>query len=337
MLKIFALASSIRKRFYDNFAARSNTTGSLGTATDGSSWEAVNGTIQVTSGAAVPTTTPTGAGAGTTYPMATVNMPTSNNVIKMSGTGDGSAAAVWVQSGSDWWMVDVEATQEIVANYSYAWQTLYYNYTVWAFTSTGFWTSTAGPYSSVYTNTAFGFSTTTSQFTSWTRFTTGTKNFYKSTTTTSSTLGYYAFNYGVPGFLQAYSQGASFWSSYISTAPNAYSPYFSTTGTYSTISSYSTVKNEYLKIRQSAANVVSVISSQLISTSQSIASFLVSISGNVITAKAYSDTNFVTQIGTDLVYTATGATITTKYGISLAPSANYQGTTISTAVDITRG
>ena len=41
--------SSIRKRLYDNFAGRSNTTGSLGTATDGSKWDAVSGVIQVTS------------------------------------------------------------------------------------------------------------------------------------------------------------------------------------------------------------------------------------------------------------------------------------------------
>jgi hypothetical protein len=37
--------SAVRKRFYDNFAGRSNTTGSLGTATDGSKWDAISGVI----------------------------------------------------------------------------------------------------------------------------------------------------------------------------------------------------------------------------------------------------------------------------------------------------
>jgi hypothetical protein len=340
MFDIFGIASSIRKRFVDNFASRSNTTGSLGTATDGSLWNAVNGTVQVTSGAAVPTTTPAAAGAGSTYPMATVNMPTSDNIIKMAGTNDGSAAAIWVQSGTDWWMVNVEADQSIVANYSYAWQTLYYNYTVYAFTKSTFWTSTAGPFTSVFTGYAFGFSSTTTQAaTTFTRFNSGTKSTFKSTAGGVTTAyGTYAFNFGGGGvFAQAYSQGASSFSSYSSAGLDSFSPYFSTTSTYSFASSFTTVKNEYLKIRRSASDVVSIITSQLISTSQSVASLLVSIVGNVITAKAYSDTNFVTQIGTDLVYTATGATITTQYGISLAPSTNYQSTIISTAVDITRG
>ena len=337
MFDIFGIASSIRKRFVDNFASRSNTTGSLGTATDGSLWTAVNGTVQVSSGAAVPTTTPAAAGAGSTYPMATVNMPTSDNIIKMAGTNDGSAAAIWVQSGTDWWMVNVEAEQTINANYSYAWQTLYYNYTVYAFTKSTFWTSTAGAFTSTFTNTAFGFASTTTQgAATFSRFNSGTKSTFKSTAGgVTTSFGTFGFNFGAPA--QAYSQGISSFSSYTSTGLDAFSPYFSATSTYSFVSSFTTVKNEYLKIRRSASNVVSIITSQLISTSQSVASLLVSIVGNVITAKAYSDTNFVTQIGTDLVYTATGATVTTQYGISLAPSTNYQSTIISTAVDITRG
>ena len=52
-----------------------------------------------------------------------------------------------------------------------------------------------------------------------------------------------------------------------------------------------------------------------------------------ITAKAYSDTSMVTQIGNDLVYSATGVNIITNYGIIASDSAYNQALTIK-EVDI---
>ena len=52
-----------------------------------------------------------------------------------------------------------------------------------------------------------------------------------------------------------------------------------------------------------------------------------------ITAKAYSDTAMVTQIGNDLVYSATGVNIITNYGIIASDSAYNQVLTIE-EVDI---
>jgi hypothetical protein len=46
-----------------------------------------------------------------------------------------------------------------------------------------------------------------------------------------------------------------------------------------------------------------------------------------ITTKVYSD-KLVTQIGSDLVYTATGASVSTIYGIVLSPSSYNQGTSL---------
>jgi hypothetical protein len=43
-----------------------------------------------------------------------------------------------------------------------------------------------------------------------------------------------------------------------------------------------------------------------------------------ITAKAYSDTNMVTQIGGDLIYNATNVKIVSNYGIVASPS-SYNG------------
>jgi hypothetical protein len=318
------VASSVRKRFLDTFSARSNTTGSLGTATDGSRWDAVNGTIQVTTAAATATTTPSAGGAGTTYPMATVSMPTNNNSVKLAGTNEGSSVALWVQSSSDWWLVDVEGVQTVTTNYSSAQN---YNY-VFA------------------QNVTYGSNT----------------NYYGVTNYTTST-GYsvfyspsgYVVNYGFSGpvsYRTIYSQ--TYGGAYYVTSTNYFgsTSYFTSSGysiTYGTFYQYTspgtfytyasgstTAYSEYLKIRQSVASTVSIIASALISTTQSIKSLLVSTSGNQITARAFSDTNFVTQIGTDLVHTATGATVNTKYGIAVSPSAYNQSAIIGTSVDITR-
>jgi len=45
----------------------------------------------------------------------------------------------------------------------------------------------------------------------------------------------------------------------------------------------------------------------------------------VITVRPYQDTALTSQIGSDLTYTATSATIATKFGIVLGPSDYVQG------------
>jgi len=318
------VASSVRKRFVDTFSSRSNTTGSLGTATDGSRWDAINGTIEVVTGAATATTTPSVGGSGTTYPMATVSMPTTNNVLYLANTNEGSSAALWVQSSSDWWLVNVEGTQTTNTNYASA-QT--YNY-------------------------AFAQNITYGSNTSWYAVT----NYTTSSSTNSYTSpGGYTVNYGYAGpfsFRTIYSSqaGGTTWSSstnyYAATSYysalvygityGAYYQYTSAGSYYTYAAGTTTAYNEYLKIRQSVASTVSIIASALISTTQSIKSLRVTTSGNQITARAFSDTNFVTQIGSDLVHTATGATVNTKYGIGVSPSAYNQSAIIGTSVNITR-
>ena len=96
------------------------------------------------------------------------------------------------------------------------------------------------------------------------------------------------------------------------------------------------VTESILKIRKSVSDAIFTMSSAIVSTSQTIKSILVNTDGEVITAKAYSDANLVNQIGEDLVYTATGATITTMYGISVSPSAYEQSDIIGTEVTIER-
>lgn len=319
------VASSVRKRFIDTFSARSNTTGSLGIATDGSLWNAVNGTVQVTTGAATSTTTPTAGSAGTQYPMATITLPTQNNSVSLADTNEGSAVALWVQSSSDWWLVSVEGTQTVTTNYASAQN---YNY-VFA-QNTTFASST-----SFTQSTNFFSSSSQNSFTSGTTFNSGFR-------TTGSPFAFQRF--------WASSPGGTFWawstnffgsssnfsqSGFSSTAGSFYS--YASAGTFYTYASGSTTAySEFLRVRQSVASVVSIVTSQLISTAASIKSLLVSTSGNQITARGFSDNNFVTQIGTDLVYTATGATLNTQYGIAVSPSAYNQSAIIGTSVKTAR-
>lgn len=319
------VAASVRKRFVDTFSARSNTTGSLGIATDGSRWDAVNGTIQVTTGAATATTTPTAGSAGTAYPMATITLPVQNNSISLADTNEGSAVALWVQSSSDWWLVSVEGTQNTVTNYASAQN---YNY---AFTQNMTYSS----------GTAFTQSTSFTSGSSQNSFTSGT-TFNSATRTTGSPFAFQRFWASSPGGT-TWAWSTNFFgatSNFSATAFTSTAGPFSTftsAGTFYTYAAGSTTTyNEFLRVRQSVASTVSIITSQLISTAASIKSLLVSTSGNQITAKAYSDTNFVTQIGTDLVYTASGATVNTKYGLAVSPSAYNQSAIIGTSVNITR-
>jgi hypothetical protein len=115
MRKVFlGISSSIRKTFVDIFSARSNTTGSLGTASDGSQWEAVSKTIEVQGGKAVANYIPQPNDDGSEYPIAVVNMPTQNNIITLEDTDVGSGVALWVQTSADWWMVSVDSAYNTI-------------------------------------------------------------------------------------------------------------------------------------------------------------------------------------------------------------------------------
>lgn len=101
--------------------------------------------------------------------------------------------------------------------------------------------------------------------------------------------------------------------------PNYASPY---------ACSCSTSYPQYVRVIQSVASTVSTITSWLISATATIGSFRVKTSGTQITTQVYSDPSLVTQIGSDLVYTATGAVVTSDYGILVKPSTYSQGYTI---------
>ena len=83
---------------------------------------------------------------------------------------------------------------------------------------------------------------------------------------------------------------------------------------------------QYFRFIQSVSGTVTTLTSWMIASVAQ--SFKVLTSGSSTTIKAYSDTNLVTQIGSDLTYTPTGITITPQYGIMIKPSSYSQGNTI---------
>lgn len=435
MLNFNLLSSRVRKRFVDVFSSRSDTTGSLGDASDGSKWTNISGTIEVKSGVAKSTTTPISSSASTDYPLATVTMPTENNTITIKDTNEGSSVALWVQSSSDWWMVDIDSTfNTIPGNSNYGATGSNYgivgtNYGVVGsnYSATG---SNYGAVGTNYSGVGSNYSAVGSNYsavgsnygavgnnygaTGTNYGATGTNAYNKSTTysldvttyKTTYNVSYSAYAptnplnksykavYGsTQNVYRAYSSNATYGggtttygatgsnygavgTNYGATGSNygATGTNYGATGTNygATGSNYGVVGTnygatgsnygfagsnygfassnygvtgtnpvtyayaEYLRVRKSVSSVVSSVTSALISTTQTIKSLSVSTSGNQITAKAYSDPNLVTQIGSDLVYTPTGVTITTQFGISISPSDYNQSAIIGSEVNITR-
>lgn len=385
--------------FVDNFYSRSDTSGELGTSTSGSKWSPVNGIIEVVSGVAKASTTPTAYSAGSSYPMSTVNMTDSNVEVKLSGINPGSTAAIWVQSTEEWWGITARTElQEIPGNTNYGYQyVITGNYPYTNYSASNYYVYTKSNYNSYgfasYGTTNYGYSGTSSSTygTTYSKVAYFVYGFSKSTTYSVASYKYvatYGSKYNTP-YKIAYNKYTYTAANYKSASNYGYK----TNGTYyaynvsynkNTVTNYKTVSNtvtnygynkyttanygydvytlvnsydgvgsnygygysttgtnattyavkQYIDIIQSTTSAVSTISSYLVSAVQTIGSFIVSLSGNEITVKPYSDTSFVSQIGSDLVYTATGAVISTQFGISISPSEYSQSDIIGSSVEI---
>jgi hypothetical protein len=86
----------------------------------------------------------------------------------------------------------------------------------------------------------------------------------------------------------------------------------------------------YIRLIKSVANTVTEVTKVIVgnTTSSLVNSLRLNINGSQITAKAYSDSNLASQIGSDLTFTPTGATISTSYGIIVTPSVTNQGNSL---------
>ena len=296
-INLGSIASSIRDKFVDTFN-RADTTGELGAASDGSLWNALRGVMQVGSNKA-------GSPSGTsTYPAASVKMPKTDVTISLAGTGNGAGSLLWVTDSGNWWATDIY-------QYTYS-QNWYYNQ------ATGNYTCTT--YSS-----AKGCDISTANY---------SKNCVLNGYCCAVCNAWNSNNIKNAAYCKTYSYTGTYSCTYSVAGYNCVAPYY-----YNVCNAgnadYTTVFGgtyyyypTYVRVLQSVANTVSTVANWSFGDSVTIQSLKTLISGNQITVKAYSDTNLTTQIGSDLVYTATGATVTAEYGIVLTPSGSNTVNTI---------
>lgn len=296
-----AVASSIRDKFADNFN-RADTTSDLGVATDGSLWKALRGAWKVTTNRAQSLT------AANTYPAVSVVMPNKATSIKIQGPVSGSGALIWVTDANNWWAVDLYQSTYSTPNYTTNYNGTFcdYGYNNNAYyvcnanvTNYCFATNYAGPYCGAWNSNNI-------------------RN--------AAYCRYYYYN----SYTYQYACGSSCSSSYYappSFVCQAYSPKYTVTQT-----GTSYFYPQFLRVLQSVGNVVSQIASLQVSDNATIAGLKALISGTTITASAYSDANMTSQVGGNLVYNATGAAVTTEYGLVLTPSAYNQGNSVDDIV-----
>ena len=92
-------ASSVRKLFKDTFN-RGDQSG-IGTASDGTQWDILNGSFSISSNKL-------SASTGTAYPLAAVDFPDSDVNIALSGVSQGVSTALWVTDSGNWWAVGID-------------------------------------------------------------------------------------------------------------------------------------------------------------------------------------------------------------------------------------
>jgi hypothetical protein len=231
------------------------------------------------------------------------------------------------QNGSNTVTITNNATdfRNTTGNYSYtAWNTFFFRYSYAVAYRYAYYGRLSGLAWSFYN--VSGWARSGNSFTANASYTYRVSYTYK--VTTSSTYNYTI--YSPPTFAGNVFTGNF---NYFVTVPGyqytAFAPY-----TYTVTVPATTVFDQKVSIRQSIAGNIQLLQSWVVSSSQVIRALLVRTNGEQITVKPYSDTNLVSQIGGDLVYTATGAEITPKFGITISPSSYGQGTTAATTISI---
>jgi hypothetical protein len=297
-INLGAIASGIRNRFLDTFN-RTNTSTDLGDSSDGSKWRALRGTLKVTGNKAST------SDSASSYPAASISMPKNDVTISLEGTGNGGGSLLWVTDSGNWWATDI---------YQYTYSTPWYytqfsgNYNCNAYGNVsgcdvignanynrtcninGFCCAVCNAWNSNNSKNAAN-CRTYSRTETWA---------CTSTLTGYNCAGYYTYSVCNSG------------SAVYSTVQGGTYYYYPT----------------YIRILRSIANTVSEVTSGYLGDNQTIQSLRTIISGNQITVKGYSGANLTTQVGTDLVYTATGAAITPEYGIVITPSGSNTVNTI---------
>jgi hypothetical protein len=297
---IASLTQSIRKSFTDTFQ-RSNTSGDPGITADGSRWNVLNGTFNIA------TNTLTTATAASSYPLSVVEMGVQNVNIGLVASGQGATAALWVTDAGNWWGVQTFSQPENCNCYDYS-----YSYNCHD-VLTGSGTTWSTCYQTVCIDVG-----------------------HTGYTPASYTPGYCAVQVGY--YCASYVSGSytpasyyTYWTTECGPSPYDCNPQYWATYNYVCSTGYATACStcypQYFKIIKNISGTITSVWSQAVAAVS--AAFRVKTSGDVITIQAYSDSGLSTQIGSDLTYTATGSTKSTKFGLAIAPSSYNQTSTIN--------
>lgn len=322
-----SIFSSVRKKFIDTFN-RSNTTDTLDIATDGSLWKSVRGIFRISSNRGATTSSPS------TYPIASVNMPETSRptTISIKGAQQGTGTALWITDSGNWWAVGIG--QKNVTTCQTCSQCNSFSCAGWT-TSCNSWSTVCNAYnagnafcSGDYVGNRYCRSSSCSAY----NFRNCRKwgaNFVCNGWNSSNCKSYRcnAWNTGNCNKISYNARNCASSSNVCNSFSNNCTGGFNICNAYSTYScNCVTTFPAFVRIYRSAATVISQITENIIA---SVANSLkVIISGSQITTKVYSDSDLVTQIGSDLVYTPTGATLTNEYGIIVVPSDTNQGDSV---------
>ena len=288
-----------------------------------SKWKTWTGSWSVASSLASTTT------AASSYPLATVTMSTPNVTAKVKSPGNGSGLSLWVTDAGDWWsVVSQQDTSTNCSGYSCS-----SYYTI----CNGNCAAYYSPYTCSY---ACNFCVTV---TDYSYYCCGYYyNYNSNACKNNGACGPFCYAYNcsqVSGYHLSCTPDTCYTTCYNYVAAVYCCASSSGCGGYS-CSSYSTTYPRTIKLLRYASSTLSEITSA--SVSSAVALIKVIISGatkgtsnnGTITIKAYSD-NEITQMGSDLVYNATGVKITTLYGIIATPG-NYSESKTIDEISISR-
>jgi hypothetical protein len=283
------IASAIRKVVTDTFTR--TTTGNLGTSTSGALWSAIRGTWFANGSAAQSD------GTATDYPIATVDV--GQNVTASASVSPGTGIAFWVTDQNSWW-----ASTAVSTSTSCNCGTCY---------DSCYCASCGSCRDCAYVDTTCASYGTCS----------GT---YGSGAVSGTTMGN-----GDTGGCYKLSTGAYLGPRSCSRYNQVYQcgSYYSCPGTYSCnphSCNCSTCNSYQLRLLKSEGGTISTATGD-VSLTSAAAALALTVSGNDITAIAYSDTAKTTSLGT-LTYTATSPTKGIKVGVIKSPASLDQGSTV---------
>ena len=363
--------SALRKRVTDTFV-RANRV-DLGRGIDGSLWQTIRSGLRVDNNRV--------AAANADFPISTVDMPSTDVNISLTGVTQGSGAALWVQSSEDWTAVTIEqesrlapaTTQTLTGTFQttasnssftfvrvdlvpytvFTGGTVFYTSGTKEVTSnaTGFRNTNGFYFQTGFANFRYTISGTSNfsyaVFFPLARIVTGSFNWTRTVTGTffvSDRIPYtytVSFTYQVTRTVnwtrESFNPTVAV-TEFFPQETTVFVPGFSFTVfapfTYVVQVPERTVFDQKVSIRQSIAGNIQLLNSWVVSSAEVIRSLLIRTQGTQVTVKPYSDNNLVSQVGDDLVYDATGASINTRFGLTLAPSPINQGTTVATSASI---